>query len=171
MTRIAMIRSVVLACSCVVPMTGAAKAMKPVTLSSTESGHASSVCHTQLLAMLNARHGTNLTNANITEFYNNGTAANIIVDASGLTPAQFNSFQPGRYSTYNGQFLFGFGLAGHIANEPAVNTRAVFSKSNIGGNLSVHFAYHDDRGYANNPLGLLIHLFTVAWGHNSRKPC
>jgi len=92
--------------------------------------------------MLNAEHGTNLTSANITDFYNNGTAANIIVDASGLTAAQFNSFQPGRYSTYGGQFLLGFGMAGHIANEPGVNAGAVFSNSNIGGNLSVHFAFH-----------------------------
>jgi hypothetical protein len=99
------------------------------------------------------------------------TAANIIIDASGLTAGQFNSFQPGRYSSYGGQFLLGFGMAGHIANEPGVNAGAVFGNSNIGGNLSVHFAFHDDHGYANNPLGALIHFFTDVLGHNSRKPC
>ena len=137
----------------------------------TPGSQVSSACQAQLLGMLNAEHGTNLTSANITDFYNNGTAANIIVDASGLTAAQFNSFQPGRYSTYGGQFLLGFGMAGHIANEPGVNAGAVFSNSNIGGNLSVHFAFHDDHGYANNPFGALIHFFTDVLGHNSRKPC
>jgi hypothetical protein len=121
--------------------------------------------------MINTEHGTNLTSANITDFYNNGTAANIIVDASGLSAAQFNSFPPGRYSTYGGQFLLGFGMAGHIANEPGVNAGAVFSNSNIGVNLSVHFAFRDDHGYANNPLGALIHFFTDVLGHNSRRQC
>ena len=93
----------------------------------------------QLLSMLNAEHGTNLTDANVTGTYNNGTAANLI-SATGLTPAQFNSFQPGRYTNYGGQWLLGFGMAGHMANEPGVNPGAVFNSSNIGGNLSVTFA-------------------------------
>ncbi len=131
----------------------------------------SAACRASLLDMLNSEHGTNLTDANITKTYNNGTAGNLIIDASGLTAAQFNSFQPGRYSSYGGQFLLGFGMAGHIANEPGVNAGAVFSNSNIGGNLSVHFAFHDDNGYANNPLGALIHFFTDVLGHNSRKQC
>jgi len=67
--------------------------------------------------MLNAEHGTNLTDANVTGTYDNGTAANLLINATGLTAAQFNSFQPGRYSSYGGQFLLGFGMAGHIANE------------------------------------------------------
>jgi RHS repeat-associated protein len=137
----------------------------------TPGNQVSPACQAQLLNMINTEHGTNATSANITDFYNNGTAANIIVDISGLTAAQFNSFQPGRYSTYGGQFLLGFGMAGHIANEPGVNAGAVFSNSNIGGNLSVHFAFHDDHGYANNPFGALIHFFTDVLGHNSRKPC
>lgn len=88
-----------------------------------------------------------------------------------MTPAQFNSFQPGRYTTYAGQFLLGFGTAGHIANEPDVNPNAVFKNSNVGGVLSVSFAFHDDHGYANNPIGALIHFFMDVLGHNSRKPC
>lgn len=131
----------------------------------------SSACQAQLLGMLNAEHGTTLTDANVTGTYNNGTAANLLISATGLTAAQFNSFQPGRYSSYGGQFLLGFGMAGHIANEPGVNPGAVFNSSNIGGNLSVSFAFHDDHGYANNPIGALIHFFTDVLGHNSRKPC
>jgi hypothetical protein len=61
--------------------------------------------------MLNAEHGTNLTDANVTGTYNNGTAANLLINATGLTAGQFNSFQPGRYSSYGGQFLLGFGMA------------------------------------------------------------
>lgn len=128
-------------------------------------------CRATLLNMLNSEHGTNFGDANITTTYNNGTAGNLIIDASGLTAAQFNSFQPGRYTNYGGQFLLGFGLAGHIGDEPRVNPGAVFSNQNIGGNLSVHFAFHDDHGFANNPLGALLHLFTDVLGHNSRKPC
>ena len=137
----------------------------------TPGSQISSACQAQLLGMLNAEHGTNLTDANVTGTYNNGTAANLLISATGLTAAQFNSFQPGRYSSYGGQFLLGFGMAGHIANEPGVNPGAVFNSSNIGGNLSVSFAFHDDHGYANNPIGALIHFFTDVLGHNSRKPC
>ncbi len=135
------------------------------------STQVSSTCQATLLNMINSEHGTNFTDANVTGTYNNGTAANLIIDANGLTAAQFNSFQPGRYTTYGGQFLFGFGLVGHIANEPGVNPGAVFSNSNMGGTLSVHFAFHDDNGYANNPLGALMHFFDDVLGHNSRPPC
>jgi hypothetical protein len=131
----------------------------------------SAACKAQLLGMLNAEHGTNLTDANVTGTYLNGTAGNLLISATGLTAGQFNSFQPGRYTSYGGQFLLGFGMAGHIANEPGVNPGAVFNSSNIGGNLSVSFAFHDDHGYANNPFGALIHFFTDVLGHNSRKQC
>ena len=103
----------------------------------TPGSQVSSACQAQLLGILNAEHGTNLTDANVTGTYNNGTTANLLINATGLTLAQFNSFQPGRYSTYGGQFLLGFGMAGHIANEPGVNPGAVFNSSNVGGVLSV----------------------------------
>lgn len=139
--------------------------------STTPGTQVSAACQAKLLSMLNAEHGTSLTASNITGTYLNGTAGNLLISASGLTPAQFNSFQPGRYTSYGGQSLLGFGMAGHIANEPGVNPGAVFSSSNIGGNLSVSFAFHDDHGYANNPIGALIHFFTDVLGHNSRKQC
>jgi len=56
----------------------------------------------QLLGMLNAEQGTNLTGANVTGTYLNGAAGNLLISATGLTAAQFNSFQPGRYTSYGG---------------------------------------------------------------------
>jgi len=56
----------------------------------------------QLLGMLNAEQGTNLTDANVTGTYLNGAAGNLLISATGLTAAQFNSFQPGRYTSYDG---------------------------------------------------------------------
>ena len=82
--------------------------------------------------------------------------------------AQFNSFQPERYTPYGGQFLPGFDMAGY---ETDVNPNTVFRNSNVGGVLSVSFAFHDNHGYANNPIGALIHFLVDVLGHNSRKPC
>ena len=131
----------------------------------------SQACQATLLNMVNNQYGTNFTSDNITGNYFNGTAGNILIDANVLTASQFNSIQLGRYTTYSGQWLIGYGLAGHVANEPSVDPRAVFSNSNIGGNLSVHFAYHDDHGYAYNPFGALLHLFLDVLSHNSRNQC
>jgi hypothetical protein len=44
-------------------------------------------------------------------------------------------------------------------------------RCDVGGNLSVQFAFHDDHGYANNPLGALIQWVTDVLGHNKRQPC
>jgi hypothetical protein len=64
------------------------------------------------------------------------------------------------------------GLAGHIADETSLGfPQSAFQSSNIGGNLSVSFAFHDDHGYAYNPIGFLIHWITDVLGHNTRKPC
>jgi RHS repeat-associated protein len=128
-------------------------------------------CQAKLLGMMNNTFGTNFTDANVSGTYNNGAAANLIIDASGLTPAQFNAIQPGRYTTYAGQWFLAFGLAGHVANEAGVNPAAVFSNSNVGGVLSVHFAFHDDSAYANNPWGALMHWYIDVLHHNTRNPC
>jgi hypothetical protein len=52
--------------------------------SGTPGSQISSTCQAQLLGMLNAEHGTNLTDANVTGTYNNGTAANLLISATGL---------------------------------------------------------------------------------------
>lgn len=75
----------------------------------TPASQVSAACKAQLLGMLNAEHGTNLADANVTGTYLNGTAGNLLISATALTAAQFNSFQPGRYTSYGGQFLLGFG--------------------------------------------------------------
>jgi hypothetical protein len=104
--------------------------------------------------------------------YNNGAAYNIIIQSSQLTPAQFNNIQQGRYMTYGMQWLTGVGLAGHVADETYLGfPQSAFQSSNVGGNLSVQFAFHDDHGYAYNPIGALIHWITDVLGHNTRKPC
>ena len=45
----------------------------------------SAACQAQLLGMLNTEHGTNLTDANVTGTYLNGTAGNLLINATGLT--------------------------------------------------------------------------------------
>ncbi|HEU5413491.1 MAG TPA: RHS repeat-associated core domain-containing protein [Candidatus Angelobacter sp.] len=131
-----------------------------------------SACQSVLLNMANKQLGTNFNSNNIAGSYTNGSAYNIIIQSNQLTAAQFNKIQQGRYTTSRWQYLIGVGLAGHIADETNLGfPQSAFQSSNIGGNLSVSFAFHDDHGYANNPIGALIHFFTDFLGHNSRKPC
>lgn len=122
--------------------------------------------------MANQELGTNFTDANVTGTYYNGNAFNIIIQSSQLTPTQFNSIQQGRYSTYGMQWLFGGGLSGHVADETNLGfPQSAFLSSNMGGNLSVQFAFHDDHGFAYNPIGAFIHWLTDVLGHNRRQPC
>ena len=122
--------------------------------------------------MSNQQLGTNFNDNNVSGFYYNGSAYNIIIRSSRLTSTQFNNIQQGRYTTSGWQYLTGFGLAGHVADETSLGfAQSAFMNSNVGGNLSVQFAFHDDHGFANNPFGFLQHLFTDVFGHNSRKPC
>ena len=131
-----------------------------------------STCQATLLSMANQQLGTNFNSSNIDGSYTNGTAYNIIIQSNQLTSAQFNNIQQGRYTTSGWQYLTGVGLAGHIADETNLGfAQSAFQSSNIGGNLSVSFAFHDDNGYANNPIGALIHWITDVLGHNTRKPC
>jgi len=129
-------------------------------------------CQATLLNMANQQLGTNFNSSNVSGSYMNGTAYNIIIQSNQLTAAQFNNIQQGRYTTSGWQYLTGAGLAGHIADETNLGfAQSAFQSSNIGGNLSVSFAFHDDHGYANNPIGALIHWITDVLGHNTRKPC
>jgi hypothetical protein len=129
-------------------------------------------CQATLLNMANQQLGTNFNSSNVAGSYMNGTAYNIIIQSNQLTPGQFNNIQQGRYTTSGWQYLTGAGLAGHIADETNLGfAQSAFQSSNIGGNLSVSFAFHDDHGYANNPIGALIHWITDVLGHNTRKPC
>jgi len=129
-------------------------------------------CQATLLNMANQQLGTNFNSSNVSGSYMNGTAYNIIIQSNQLTAAQFNNIQQGRYTTSGWQYLTGAGLAGHIADETNLGfAQSAFQSSNIGGNLSVSFAFHDDHGYANNPIGTLIHWITDVLGHNTRKPC
>ena len=129
-------------------------------------------CQATLLNMANQQLGTNFNSSNIAGSYTNGTAYNIIIQSNQLTATQFNNIQLGRYTTSGWQYLTGAGLAGHIADETNLGfAQSAFQSSNIDGNYSVSFAFHDDHGYANNPIGALIHFFTDVLGHNSRKPC
>ena len=122
--------------------------------------------------MANQRLGTNFNSSNIAGSYTNGTAYNIIIQSNQLMAAQFNGIQQGRYTTSGWQYLTGTGLACHIADETNLRfAQSAFQSSNVGGNLSVSFAFHDDHGYANNPFGVLIHFFTDVLGHDSRKQC
>jgi hypothetical protein len=129
-------------------------------------------CQATLLIMANQQLGTNFNSSNVAGSYMNGTAYNIIIQSNQLTAGQFNNIQQGRYTTSGWQYLTGAGLAGHIADETNLGfAQSAFQSSNIGGNLSVSFAFHDDHGYANNPIGALIHWITDVLGHNTRKPC
>jgi RHS repeat-associated protein len=129
-------------------------------------------CQATLLNMANQQLGTNFNSSNVAGSYMNGTAYNIIIQSNQLTAGQFNNIQQGRYTTSGWQYLTGAGLAGHIADETNLGfAQSAFQSSNIGGNLSVSFAFHDDHGYANNPIGALIHWITDVLGHNTRKPC
>ncbi len=129
-------------------------------------------CQATLLNMANQQLGTNFNSSNVAGSYMNGTAYNIIIQSNQLTAGQFNNIQLGRYTTSGLQYFTGAGLAGHIADETNLGfAQSAFQSSNVGGNLSVSFAFHDDHGYANNPIGALIHFFTDVLGHNTRKPC
>ena len=137
-----------------------------------DNGTTNSTCQATLLNMANQQLGTNFNSSNIAGSYTNGTAYNIIIQSNQLTAAQFNNIQQGRYTTSGWQYLTGVGLAGHIADETNLGfAQSAFQSSNIGGNYSVSFAFHDDHGYANNPIGALIHWITDVLGHNTRKPC
>jgi RHS repeat-associated protein len=136
------------------------------------NGPAPSPCQATLLNMANQQLGTNFNSSNVAGSYMNETAYNIIIQSNQLTAGQFNNIQLGRYTTSDLQYFTGAGLAGHIADETNLGfAQSAFQSSNIGGNLSVSFAFHDDHGYANNPIGALIHFFTDVLGHNTRKPC
>lgn len=103
--------------------------------------------------MANQELGTNFNSSNIAGSYTNGTAYNIIIQSNQLTSAQFNNIQQSRYTTSGWQYFTGVGLAGHIADETNLGfAPSAFQSSNIGGNYSVSFAFHDDHGYANNPI-------------------
>lgn len=129
-------------------------------------------CESKLLQMANQQLGTSFTPTDVTGTYNNGAAFNIVIQSSQLTPAQFNRIQTGRYSTYGMQWLTGAGLAGHVADETNMGfPQSAFQKMNVGGNLSVQFAFHDDHGYANNPIGAFLHWLTDVLGHNRRAAC
>ncbi len=142
------------------------------TISAPNNAPTPNPCQVTLLNMANQQLGTNFNSSNIAGSYTNGTAYNIIIQSNQLTSAQFNNIQLGRYTTSGWQYFTGAGLAGHIADETNLGfAQSVFQSSNIGGNLSVSFAFHDDHGYANNPIGALIHFLTDVLGHNSRKPC
>jgi len=70
------------------------------------------------------------------------------------------------------QWLTGIGLAGHIADETNLGfPESAFQSSNIGGYLSVQFAFYDDNGYANNPIGAVIHCITNVLDLDTRQSC
>jgi hypothetical protein len=99
-------------------------------------------CQATLLNMPNQQLGTNFNSSNIAGSYTNGIAYNIIIQSNRLTAAQFNNIQQSRYTTSGWQST-GAGLAGHIADETNLGfAQSAFQSSNIGGNLSVSFAFH-----------------------------
>ena len=133
-----------------------------------------SACKAAVLGAVNQQFGTPFSNANIQSSFMNGGGANLVITASGLPAAQFNSIQTGRYASGFFNFITGVGPSLHIAGYDAVNDpNAVFSNSNIGGVTSVTFTAHIDSAFANNPFGALLHyiLDVSKHGKATRDPC
>jgi len=136
-------------------------------------------CQTKVLNAVNSQFGINLTDDNILPTSSllpqQGGQVNVDIGInSGLSPAQFNVIQPGRYAPPGVLgFLTGYGPSLHVVAEPTPldPTALVFSNSNIGGEYSVSFTAHIDSAWANNPIGALSHLIVDVLGHKSRNPC
>ena len=133
-----------------------------------------SYCKAAVLGAVNSQFGTNFANANIQSSFMNGGGANLVITASGLSAAQFNGLQTGRYASGFLNAITGVGPSLHIAGYSAVNDpNAIFNNSNIGGMTSVTFTAHTDSAFANNPFGALLHyiLDVSKHGKATRNPC
>ena len=132
------------------------------------------VCEESILNAVNGQFGTNFTPNDVTQtFTPTGGATNLIIFGTGLPAAQFNSLQPGRYAPSPLTWLTGYGPTLHITGQTWLNgPPAVFTSSNIGGNMSVLFTAHIDYGFVFNPIGALYHLFReVLHLGGARRPC
>ncbi len=134
-----------------------------------------STCTQTVLNTVNNQFGTNAQLSNATsEGLQPGGQINVNIQLSGLTAAQFNAVQPGRYAPpgFFG-FITGYGTSLHIVGGPSGDDPNVlpFNNQNIGGPYSVSFTAHLDSAWADNPIGALLHFIIDVLGHNSRKPC
>jgi hypothetical protein len=133
------------------------------------------------LNAINSQFGTNLTAANILPTSdpnpqtNGGQVNTNFGVVAGLSAAQFNAIQSGRYAPPGVfGFLTGYGASLHVVAgpsglDPSAN---MFGSSNIGGMYSVGFTAHFDSAWANNPLGALLHYLIDVRGHGAhRQPC
>ena len=137
-------------------------------------------CQQAVLNAVNSQFGTNLTAQNILPSSDpnptpGGGQVNVDISVnSGLSPAQFNAIQPGRYAPPGPLgMLTGYGPSLHVVAGPSRldSTALTFANSNVGGMYSATFTAHIDSAWADNPVGALFHLFIDVLGHNSRNPC
>ena len=132
-----------------------------------------SYCKAAVLGAVNSQFGTNFAKADIQSAFMNGGGANLVITASGLSAAQFNGLQTGRYASGFLNAITGVGPSLHIAGYNAVNDKnAIFNNTNIGGMTSVTFTAHTDSAFANNPFGALLHyiLDVSKHGKATRNP-
>ena len=137
-------------------------------------------CQQKTLNAINKQFGTNGNASNISPSsspnptFGGGQVNTNFSFNSGLTAAQFNAIQPGRYapSGFWG-LLTGYGPSLHVVAGPSSldPTAMQFANSNVGGNLSASFTAHIDSAWANNPIGAALHWKIDVHGHSTRNPC
>jgi len=135
----------------------------PSSGSTPTSGAQNDACTQPILSAVNNEFGTNATPDDIQgESFPNGQTTNLNIQLNGISAAQFNSLQTGRYPLNWWTYLIGYGPTLHVTGttffDPAP---ATFQNSNIGGATSVLFTAHIDYAFPYNPLGLVIHGIDV----------
>ena len=131
-------------------------------------------CTQPILNAVNKQFGTSFTANNVQgDPFPNGGGTNLIIVGAGLSAAQFNSIQTGRYPLSPLTWLIGYGPTLHITGPTFFDPPpATFQNSNVGGATSVTFTAHIDTSFAYNPIGALIHLFRdLLHIGGPRKPC
>lgn len=135
----------------------------------------SSGCQATVLNAVNNVTGSNFTGSDVQQSFPNGNTTNLIINGNGLSAAQFNSIQTGRYPLSVFTLLTGYGPTLHITGQTYFDPApATFSNSNIGGVTSVQFTAHIDGSYAYNPVGALLHevdVLLTTLGLVKHNPC
>ena len=133
-------------------------------------------CSATILSAVNNTFGTNATTNDVQgDPFPNGNTTNLNIELNGLSSAQFNSIQTGRYPLHPWTYLIGYGPTLHVTGQTLFDpSPATFQNSNTGGATSVLFTAHIDSDYAYNPIGALLHgidVLLTKLGLTHHNPC